>query len=675
MRAGSPAAPSGTQAAANAAPAEASGGSALPQWPLALAAAAVLAVDPAGLGGAVLRAPAGPVRDRWLEALRRLLPAGAPWRRMPLHVNDGRLLGGLDLAATLKAGRPVAERGLLAEVDGGVLVLPMAERVSGATAARLTAALDAGEVRLERDGLRLRSPARFGVVALDEGEPDDERPAAGLLDRLALHLDLRQTSWRETYDDDLDAAAIAAARRRLPQVTAPARVVEALTAAAAALGIASLRAPLLALQAARAACALDGRAEVGDDDAAFAAQTVLAPRATVLPVPAEDAQEPEPPPESDQAPPDDGGQERDRPLDDVVLEAALAAVPPGLLAQLRAGSAARARAPATGRAGDWQPGRLRGRPAGTRRGELREGQRLNLIETLRAAAPWQPLRQRALPVEPVRVPAKGGGEPPLAGRFVAPARARPDGPVRARSEQPPHARWERIAPSRAAAAAPVDPAAGRAQSSGAAAPVRVLVRPEDFRIARYRQRAQTTSIFVVDASGSAALHRLAEAKGAVELLLADCYVRRDRVALVAFRGQGAELVLPPTRSLVRAKRLLAGLPGGGGTPLAAGIDAAVELAASLARRGDTPLLVVLTDGRANVARDGSGSRAAAQADALAAARAVRLAGFAALLIDTSPRPEPQAERLAAEMGARYLPLPHADAQAVSRAARAAAASG
>jgi magnesium chelatase subunit D len=204
-----------------------------------------------------------------------------------------------------------------------------------------------------------------------------------------------------------------------------------------------------------------------------------------------------------------------------------------------------------------------------------------------------------------------------------------------------------------------------------ATPARVQVRPEDFRIARFKQRAQTTTIFVVDASGSAALHRLAEAKGAVELLLADCYVRRDRVALIAFRGQGAEIVLPPTRSLVRAKRSLAGLPGGGGTPLATGIDMALELASSLARRGDTPVLIVLTDGRANVARDGSGGRTNAERDAIAAARSARLAGIAALLIDTSPRPEPQAERIAAEMGARYLPLPHADAQVVSRAARAA----
>lgn len=667
----------------------------MPRWPLALATAALVAVDPAGLGGVVVRAPAGPVRDRWLAALRGLLPAAAAWRRVPLHVNDSRLLGGLDLAATLKAGRPVAERGLLAEADGGVLVLPMAERVSAGTAARLTAALDAGEVQLERDGLALRSPARFGIVALDEGEADDDRPAAGLLDRLAFHLDLTATSWGETYDDDLDAAAIAAARERLPRVTAAAEVIEALTATAAALGIASLRAPLLALQAARASCALDGRSRVTEDDAAFAAQAVLAPRATVLPVPPEETQQPEA--QLEEEPQDAGEEERDRPLEDRVLEAALAAIPPGLLAQLRAGNLARTRSSASGRAGDWQPGRLRGRPAGTRRGELRDGQRLNVIETLRAAAPWQPLRQRARAVAAAQddwqlpracLSAIGertgaAGCPRAPDRRKRGAAAAPEQGLPATFDDGDRGAWARASSLGREGLRSVGDTARQRVAGGVSAELqparhvlpgrtRILVRPEDFRIARYRQRAQTTSIFVVDASGSAALHRLAEAKGAVELLLADCYVRRDRVALVAFRGQGAELVLPPTRALVRAKRLLAGLPGGGGTPLAAGIDAAVDLAASLARRGDTPVLIVLTDGRANVARDGSGGRAAAQADALAAARAVRLAGLAALLIDTSPRPEPQAERIAAEMGARYLPLPHADAQTVSRAARAAA---
>ncbi len=93
------------------------------------------------------------------------------------------------------------------------------------------------------------------------------------------------------------------------------------------------------------------------------------------------------------------------------------------------------------------------------------------------------------------------------------------------------------------------------------------------------------------------MDRLGEAKGAVEMLLADCYVRRDEVALIAFRGAGADLLLPATRSLTRAKRSLAALPGGGGTPLASGLAAAESLAEEVRRKGRTPTLVVITDGR------------------------------------------------------------------------------
>jgi magnesium chelatase subunit D len=251
---------------------------------------------------------------------------------------------------------------------------------------------------------------------------------------------------------------------------------------------------------------------------------------------------------------------------------------------------------------------LRGRPIGTRAGDPRSGARLNLVETLRTAAPWQRLRRRET--------------------------------EQARAADP-----DRKAP-------------------------RVDVRKDDFRVNRYKQRTETTTIFVVDASGSAALHRLAEAKGAVNLLLADCYVRRDRVALLAFRGTGADLLLPPTNSLVRAKRSLAGLPGGGGTPIAAAIGAALELADAVRRRGQTPIVVLMTDGRGNIARDGKPDRPRAEADALVAASQLRAARITSLLVDMSPRPHPAAKKLAAEMGAQYLPLPYADAAMLSKAVRA-----
>lgn len=593
-------------------------------WDDALRALALFAADPHGLGGLVLRAGAGPVRDRWLDRLRAQIPG--PIRRLPPGIGDDRLIGGLDLPATLRAGRPVAQSGLLAEADGGVVVVPMAERLEPGTVARLATALDKGEIALERDGLAARLPARFGLVLLDEGI-EDEAVAEALADRLAFRIDLTGVSLREvqaspsSFGEEPEAGVVQAGPRRCPPPDPqpnPSRQGEgepaddpvvALCTTAAALGIASLRAPLLALRAARIA------AGGAPDEAVMmeAARLVLAPRATRLPAPEPQEGEasapeerPEPPPEAQSQPetssaPENEAEESAQPqknLDEVVLEAARAAVPKDLLARLLAGGPSLRKAEA-GRKGAAAASLLKGRPMGSRPGDPRRG-RLDLIATLRTAAPWQRLR-------------------------------RSEGETR-----------------------------------------RVVVAPEDFRIRRFRQRSETTAIFCVDASGSAALERLAEAKGAVELLLAEAYVRRDRVALVAFRGAGAEVLLPPTRSLVRAKRALAGLPGGGGTPLAAGLDAAATLGLAVRRAGGTPVVVLLTDGRANVARSGLGGRALAGEEALAAGRALRHHGLRTLVIDTGARPD-GARALADAAQARYCPLPRADAGSVRAAVRAATA--
>ncbi len=469
--------------------------------------AALFAVDPVGLGGVALRARAGASRDRWMARLGALLPADTRLRRVPLHVSEGRLLGGLDLAATLRAGRPVAERGILEQADGGVLLLAMAERMQAATVARIAAVLDSGEAVTQRDGVARRSPARIGIIAFDEGAEADERLAAPLLDRLAFHVSLDEDTEVETEFGDIEAA-----RARLPRVTASDEIVETLCVTASALGIASLRAPLLALRVARVAAALAGRTLVSTEDAGLAARLVLAPRATTLPAsPDKERAEPEPPGDGETAPdrePDPAPEDTDAkgsdagPVADIVLAAAAASIPAGLLTRLRDGGEPARSSGAAGRMGAPVSAALRGRPAGVRAGDPRGGLRLNLIETLRAAAPWQGLRH---------VPGT-------------------EGPA-------------------------------------------IRVRREDFRVTRLKRILETTTIFLVDASGSQAVNRLAEAKGAVELLLADCYVRRDQVAVLAFRGRAAQMLLPPTRSLARAKRSLAGLPGGGGTPLAAGIDA------------------------------------------------------------------------------------------------------
>jgi magnesium chelatase subunit D len=570
-------------------------------------AACLLAVDPPGLGGLAIRSAYGPAVEYCLRELRRLLPISAPFRRMPLHVADGRLLGGLDLTTTLQAGRPVFERGLFAEADGGCLVLPTAERLTLAMAARLCSVLDDKEVAVERDGFGFIHVSRVAVVALDEGVAEDERPPAALLDRLALHLNLEGSDHREKPHVPFSAEQIGAARAVLPAVIGDDAMLDAFCRAAAMIGIGSPRAPMFAMRVARIHAALAGRTHVSAEDAVIASRLVLAPRATALPVPP-DASGAESAADNPQCVPDspnsDAGDEgspvASGEMKDIVVAAIRAAVPFGLLAQLQIPTASRSSSSRSGGAGALHRSGLRGRPVGTRRGELKAGARLNVVETLRAAAPWQKLRQKTSEFTGVRV------------------------------------------------------------------------RRDDFRITQFKRRSESAMIFVVDGSGSSALHRLAEAKGAVELLLSDCYIRRDQVALIAFRGQSAELILPPTRSLARAKRALSALPGGGGTPIAHALDAAGTLAHGLQRKGLVPMVVLLTDGRANIARDGKPGRERAEADALAAARMLRKVGLATLLIDIAPRPHVAAERLATEMGARYLPLPDADAGAISRAVQAVA---
>ncbi|MEO1152776.1 MAG: VWA domain-containing protein, partial [Pseudomonadota bacterium] len=184
---------------------------------------------------------------------------------------------------------------------------------------------------------------------------------------------------------------------------------------------------------------------------------------------------------------------------------------------------------------------------------------------------------------------------------------------------------------------------------------------------RYEEKSDRLLVFAVDASGSAAMARLAEAKGAVELLLAEAYARRDHVALVAFRGTEAELLLPPTRSLVQTKRRLAALPGGGGTPLAAGIETGMEIARRGRDHGMTPTLVLLTDGRANIALDGSANRQTAGDDAQRLARLCASQGMPGLVIDTSLRPQSALAALAQTMDAPYIALPRADAHRLSAA--------
>ena len=554
------------------------------------------------MGGVHLRAPPGPVRDYWLDRYLQL-SGQERLRKIPANIPEARLLGGIDLGATLQHGKPIAETGMLGECDEQTVIVAMAERLPRSTVHHLCTALDHGAITVARDGIEATTPTCIALIACDEGT-EEECAHGALIDRLGVALDMTTLGIHDVDDEIFKHAEITGAGKKLAEVTLAEEHLTALTTLATSLGIDSPRATLAAAKVARASAALRKSLAVEEQDIARALRLCLLPKAQQLPQIAEPPPEPEaepeqtednePPPMPEQPPPDE---ER-------LLEAALAQLPADLLAQLQTRSA-RLRQSSTGTAGEQHRHQQRGRPTGVFQGDHRRGGRVNILATLRAAAPWQPLRRREL--------TERNGNPPAS---------------------------------------------------------HLHIRRDDIHLTRFQQRRDTLTLFVVDASGSAALQRLAEAKGAVELLLADCYVRRDQVALIVFRDEQAELLLPPTRSLVRAKKALAALPGGGATPMAAALDLTRDMADRAAKVGTTMQYVLLTDGAANVARDGTRNREAGTADALVAARALALSASNGLVIDTAQRPQPRAKELAETLRGTYLALPQADANTLNRAIRA-----
>ena len=611
----------------------------LETWLRALQVAQLLVINPHGLGGVIIRARSGPVRERWLAYLNTIAPLGGmrlPLRKMPLGISDENLIGGIDLDQTLRTGKAVLRQGLLAQCDQQLLLMPMAERVEVGAVAKVVSALDNGFISIERDGQSRRIESHFGIVALDEGIEDDEHPNEKIRQRVAFLLNLDILGWRdlpETDDDFVpDAGLLQDARENFSNVTVSDDSLDALVGVAEQLGVISIRALNLASNTAKCLAAFDGEDEVSSLHLQRAIALVLSPRATRMPqsappeeeLPSESDEQPEneqdpidqePPPEDQKQEDDKEEQEQEdeeqepesntetpQALEDEILEAAQAAIPADLLARLADLADLKSPKGMGGKTGAVKVGRMRGRPLGNMPGMPEGGKTLSIIDTLRAAVPWQKVR-----------------------------------------------RAEMLA-------------AGKTIPLG-----KIMIRKEDFRIKRYQERTQTLTMFIVDASGSSAMHRLAEAKGAVELLLAECYIRRDQVAVMSFRGSTAELILAPTRSLVKAKRALSGLPGGGGTPLSRAIDESFEVASTSMRKGLTPALVFLTDGRANIAKDGSPGRPKAMEDAQQSARAASYYSFKSLWIDTSPQARDEGKAMAALLGSMYLPLPNAGANEVSQA--------
>lgn len=540
-------------------------------WGRAAACLRLLLFAPGYLGGATIRMRAGPDRDRITDCLKQRAA-----RKVHPTISDEQLFGGIDLSATLGSGQVIENKGIFS--NPSIVILTMAERCTPDLTAKLSQQLDRDKGQC--------------IIALDEGAEPEETLHPSLAERLPFHI---EPEGRMPLDWHI--VPVGTGRNSPANVQTRPEDAEVLTHLAAQFGIDSMRAPLLALRVARVHAALAGRDVLSDEDLEIAARLVYPQRATRFP---QEPEEADTPPPSEPEEPDEQGQTEnlDIPDGDMLVDAIKALLPADLLAGLVPAGTTR-HAGGNG-AGQMRKGNRRGRPLPSRPGKLDGRNRIDLVATLRAAAPWQPIRRHAQPGT------KG-----------------------------------------------------------------LLIRPSDIRLRRYQEHSDRLLIFAVDASGSAAVARLNEAKGAVELLLAQAYAARDHVALISFRGTTADLLLPPTRSLVQTKRRLASLPGGGGTPLATGLQEAALLASHSRTKGLTPTLVVLTDGRANVALDGSTNRMRASEDAQSIAHVIRAQKIQTLLIDTGTRPQAALQALTSHFDGTYLALPRADARTLTGAVNAA----
>jgi magnesium chelatase subunit D len=648
-----------------------------------------LAVDPQ-LGGVILAAGVGTGKSTLMRSFARLLEfrdlqmdgdadqlaqlaqLESPFVEMPVGVTEDRILGGLDLEATLATGRRAHRSGLLARAHGGLLYADGVNLLEDSTINHLLGALDTGMVRVERDGLSVAEPARFALLATYD--PGEGPPRRHLLDRIGLivapiaqapaparaevvrrnlahglhtQIQRRDTNaqpappsrldeWEE--EEDLLRAMILAARETLPTVIISDAQIEQIVGSALALGVEGQRADIFATRAALASAALAGRDEVADEDLERAIRFVLLPRATRIPQfeadeppPPEPPEPPEPPPaeEDKQQEQDDAEETPPEPpedvltIEDLVLAAMETDVPPDVLETpftIRRHGRSGSRGSTSGK---------RGRHIRSVPGLPGDG-RLDVIATLRAAAPWQQLRATD---DPQTAPSASPGARTNNTNGAHPPSSAPDTP-------------------------------------------RIRLRADDLHIKRFRSKAGTLFCFLVDASGSMALHRMRQAKGAVNALLQQAYVHRDQVALLAFRGERAELLLPPSQSVELAKRALDVLPTGGGTPLAAALLSAYQLAEQARSRGiHHTTLVLITDGRPNVPLQPDPTLGKQQRLDLAReevqrlAGKLRIAGIGAVVIDTQRSfvSRGEAQQLATWLGGRYVYLPQGRSDQIAQA--------
>ncbi len=539
-------------------------------------------------------ANAGPVLDCWIETLKIAISDREIFS-LPSNVDIDGLVGGVDLSSTLALGRKVHKQGLLERADGGVLLLAQPTVLEPAITASIANALDDHQTKTERDGVSYKPTVRLACVVI---EADEEQISAPLMDRLAMHVDLRSVAIRDLEALECSPELTAAVGELC--VDTDENNLNVIAETALAFGISSIRPSQQTAQLAGLSAGFNGRSKVEKEDMELAIRLSLLHRAVMVPAAPENEEvRSEDQPQLNENNELDAQNEGDvSEIDDLTVEAIMANLPTRILDVLSKRQKTPPRSSQTGRVGQNKTSFKRGRPIASIRGKPTSDKRVDILATLRASVPWQKLRNAE-------------------------------------------------------------------RASKAWLPIQI--RAGDLHLKRFKKPSESTTIFVVDASGSTAVNRLSEAKGAVEMVLSESYARRDYVAMIAMKGREAEIVLPVTRSLVLAKRTLSGLTGGGGTPLADGLKKALILAEEEMRKGHQPSLVILTDGSANVALDGGAGREQANADALDMAKHIAVSGHATLVIDVSKLVGKQAKAVADACRSEYIAMPFANATSISSA--------